>query len=212
MSFHFKFKKNMKRGFTLTELMVSISIAIAILTIVVFNQATYIDAASLKNSVEDLSLSLSEAQVFGTSVRQVTPGSNEFQAAYGVSVNTTSSGSNNAYIFFADTGSISSDKYYDGEWECSGGTDQCLRKQNISNRNIITDICAISTANVENCDVGRVDISFLRPDVNARFVYFRNTGVIWSLAGQKGVRIEMQSPAGKRRSVVVYDTGQISVQ
>jgi hypothetical protein len=193
-------------------MLVSIGIMLVIISIVIFNQSKYTTGAAIQNAANDISLALRQAQVYGVSVKEFTPGSNDFSPAYGMSFNILSSGGNNAYIFFADRG-VQNGRY-DGVWACAlGGASECLDKTTMGQGNIISGLCQILPPNVEVCNLGRVDITFLRPSTDARFAFFHSTGGQISLPNAKGVRIKLTSPStGLIRSVVIYRTGQISVQ
>jgi type II secretory pathway pseudopilin PulG len=200
-----------EKGFTLVELIVTISIGIAILTTVMLNQTYYTDGAALKNLADEIATSISQAQIYGLGVKELTSGSGDFTASYGVEFNITNTGANNEYIFFADRGAKNG--YYESGWSCStGGASECLEKALVKNNDIITTLCEIPSSGPENCGIGRVAITFTRPDPEARITYFDLAGVLTSFASPKGVRIKVQSPRGATQSIIVYTTGQVSVQ
>ena len=62
------------------------------------------------------------------------------------------------------------------------------------------------------CTVGRVDISFARPNTEAQILFFNNGGQLFNPANMKGAKIVLESSGGLTRLVTVYATGQISVQ
>ena len=94
--------KNNKRGFSLVELLVSISIVSVLITVIIFNQRSYTDVAALSILADELSLTITQAQAYGIAVREFAPGSADFSASYGLSMNLLGTGSNSAYLFFAD--------------------------------------------------------------------------------------------------------------
>lgn len=199
-------------GFTLAELAVSIAIVSIILTVVVSSQSTYTDLATLTNLADDIGLTISQAQAYGIGVKEFSPGTSEFTASYGLAFNLLASGSNIAYIYFADRG-VPGDKIYNGDWTCPiGGASECLGKTNISRGNYIDSLCAVIAAAADICSVGRVDISFARPNTEAQLLLLDLGGAAYNPAGLIGTRIVLRSPSGSTRSVVVYKTGQISVQ
>lgn len=199
-----------RRGFTLTELIVSIGIISVILTVVVSNQSSYTDGAALINLADNISLTISQAQAYGIGVREFSPGSSEFTASYGLTFSLLAFGSNTAYLYFADR---NGDEYYNGGWTCpTGGSSECLEKVDILRGNYIEDICALRTPGTDLCSLGRVDISFARPNIEATLRFFSNSGQFYNPANIEGARIVLRSPGGARRSVIVYNTGQISVE
>ena len=199
------------RGFTLVELVMSLGIITIILTLVLSNQSKYTDGTALTSLADDIGLSLSQAQIYGVSVKEFSPGSNEFNSAYGVEFNLTDSGSNDAYISFADRGSRNFQ--YDDGWACPiGGSSECLSKTTITRGNMITALCSITANNQESCNIGRIDVIFVRPLTNANFTFFNSAGNKFTVPNARGARIMLESSSGATRSVVVYTTGQISIQ
>ncbi|PIP56023.1 MAG: hypothetical protein CO183_01600 [Candidatus Zambryskibacteria bacterium CG_4_9_14_3_um_filter_42_9] len=198
------------RGFTLMELLVSISIVTVILTTVVMNQSTYNDTNALSNLAYQISSDIAQARAYGIGVRELTPGSSEFTASYGLTFSLLGSGSDKAYIFFADRNDNS---IYDGNWSCpTGGTSECLGKTDITRNNYMDSLCVVRSSGSDLCNVGRIDIIFVRPSTEAQIEFFNTGGESFNPSGMIGARIVLNGPGSLTRSVVVYSTGQISVQ
>jgi len=200
-------------GFTLVELMVSIAIVTVILTVIISNQSTYTDTAALAGLADEISLTISQAQVYSIGVKELSTGSQVFSSSYGLSFSLLSgnSGSNVDYIYFADR---NGDLVYSGDWLCATGgpSDECLSKTNITRGNLIQSMCVVLVSGPDVCDVGRVDISFVRPDTEAQIKLFDLNGVAYPPTSMKGAKIMLVSPKGATRSVSVFSTGQISEQ
>ncbi len=200
-------------GFTLVEFLVSISIGLVILVGVVIGQSAFNDKAALKAVVNEISLSLRQAQIYGISVKENTAGTNDFTGSYGLSFHAAYP---STYVYFIDKQAPL--LTYDGSsfTTCANtGSTECLAINTISRGNkLVNPMCRIPTnGGAEVCDIGRADITFGRPSTDARIVYYSNTdGSIVSSTGYKGLRIKFTSPGGAIKSVVVYTTGQISVQ
>jgi len=207
---HFN-KKIRERGFTLVELLISLSIVAVILTTLVSRQSIYTDGAALSNLADEISLTVFQTQAYGIGVREFSPGSSNFSVSYGLTLSLLGSGSNKAYLTFVDR---NSNKLYDGDWSCPiGGASECVEKVNISRGNLIDSICVVRTSGVDQCNVAeRVDISFARPRTEAQITFFNGGGQVFAPSNIQGVKIVLKSPAGATRSIVVYNTGQISVQ
>jgi|SRR3989344_426025 len=188
MSSHFKNNS----GFSIIELIISISIVSTIMAVVVSNQTKYTDGLALSTLADEISLTISQAQAYGAGVRETAPGSLKFDAAYGLSFTTSS---NKTYIYFADQ---DGDKIYD--------VGESLSQIEISRGNYISNICAVLPGNVSECGIGQVDISFTRPKTEPIFAFSAS----WPTA--IGAKIILMSPAGDDRSVTVYSSGQITVQ
>lgn len=180
----------------------------AILTVVLYNQNTYTDGLALGSLADELSLTISQAQAYGIAVRELTPGSADFTSGYGLSLSLLESQSNKAYISFIDR---NGSEYYDGDWSCAAS--ECLEKVLISRGNYIDSFCVVRTQGADQCgSVSRADISFLRPNTEARLFFFNSGGQAYSPPNLKGIRVVLKSPAGLTKSVTVYTTGQVSVQ
>lgn len=198
-------------GFTVTELIVSIGIVSVILAMVISNQSTYTDSAALTNLADEIGLTISQAQAYGIGVRELSLASGEFTASYGLTFSLLGSGSASAYLSFADR---NGNKLYDGDWSCpTGGASECLGKVNISRGNYIDSVCVVRTSGADQCtEASRVDMSFLRPNTEAQLIFFNNGGQAFNPSNMKGVKVVLKSPGQSTRSIVVYKTGQISVQ
>lgn len=216
MSHYFRQKFRQKifiSGFTLAEVVVSLGIMVLVLSIVLANQSTYTATAALNNNADTIYLSMREAQTYGVGVREFSPGSTEFNISYGLAFNISSSGSNNAYIFFADRGALNS--RYDSGWACpTGGASECISKTLLTHGTTISQICYIRYNGNTMCNIGGADIVFARPETEARIMVFNQAGNYMDPQPDNlaGVRIDLVSPGGRTRTVSVYKTGQISVQ
>lgn len=191
------------------ELLVSISIMTFILTTVLLNQSKYVDGAALSSDADELSSTIAEAQVYGVGVRELTPGSNDFDKSYGVSVTKDISGSSiRDYAFFAD---IDDNKSYTSANYNSNNCNssfECLRVITLRSTNFIQKICAKTTVAIEDCTMNRVDITFTRPKTGAQINF---VGASIDPNTVTGARVVTQSPAGAYRSIIVYKTGQTSI-
>ncbi len=214
MSHHFKNNhrftyRSTVKGFTLVELLVSLGIISVILSMVVFNQNKYTDAASLSLLADEISQTVSQAQAYGIAVRELSPGTADFTVSYGITLSILTSGSNVAYLFFADR---NDNNLYDGDWTCPlGGASECLEKVAIRHGNYIDSLCVIRENDTDLCNVGRLDVSFVRPKTEAQILFFDTSGAPLNPAGSIGVRVVLKSPSGNIQTVVIYETGQVSV-
>src|SRR3989344_2358458 len=176
-------------GFSLVELLVSIGILTVILTVVVSNQSKYTDGAALTNLADDIASRISQAQAYGIGVREFSLGTYDFTAAYGLTFSILPSGSNTAYLYFADR---NSNDIYDGDWSCPiGGSSECIEKVNIFRGNYIDFMCAITSIDTPCIPggVGRVDIHFIRPNTEAQIFLFDMVGNPLNPFGQVGAKI-----------------------
>lgn len=199
--------QSLVRGFTLVELVVVMGIGVLIMTTIVGGQSRYTDAVTLKGLANDVSLDLRQAQVYGISVKVSPTDNTDFNGVYGLSFNKSYAFDYVAYKEGSGTFGI-----YDSNnhTSCSG---ECLIINPINRGNKINQLCRIPNSGAEDCSsVSRADISFVRPSTEAKIVYFNSSGGILSSTGYQGLRTEFISPGGLKRSVVIYTSGQISVQ
>ncbi len=201
------------RGFSLMEMMVSIAIVSLILAVVVFNQGDFIDNFSLSTNANDLELQIRQAQVYGVSVKEFTPSSNEFTSSYGVSLNVVSAEAKLSYIFFGDRGTKNGD--YDSGLTCpTDSSSECLKEIFLTRGVEINRICVIKENGQADCapSLGRVDITFNRPDPGAVLSLFNSQGNPVGISNIIGVNVELVSPKGSNKEINIYTTGQISIQ
>lgn len=200
------------RGFSLMEMMVSIAIVALIMAVVVLNQGDFTDSFNLSTNTNDLELQIRQEQVFGISVKEF---ENEFSSAYGVSLSTLSEEEKFAYIVFADraSGGVKNGTYDSGFSCVTGGSSECIKSNPLTRGVKINKICTLSETDPTVCDeiVGRADITFNRPDPNAKITFFDSSGLVITVSDAIGVQIELISPQGKLKSVKVYTSGQLSI-
>jgi len=181
-------------GFSIIELLVSISILALISTIVLANHTRFNGSVLLGSLAYDIALSVREAQVFGVSVRQY---NNEFQLGYGVHFSGTTS-----YELFVDG---NKNRLFDTE-------DTIIKTFNVQRGFTLKSFCGITSENVSYCStdlqnpITHLAIVFLRPEPDA-FITSNDPGVFYSRGA-----ITVTSPGGNTRVVDVASTGQISVQ
>ncbi len=196
-------------GFTLVELLVSISIFIFMTALLVANYGSFNNSVLLTNLAYDIALSIRTAQTYGLSVQGQ---NNNFQNPYGVAFcaisicsDSTVSFTNKQVILFSDS-SASKGAYNTGD---------ALVPPNyaIKNGAFIGDICLYG--NAWQCGQSRVDITFLRPNPDALICLQGSGGAPFNCSGSlqalSVVKIIVQAPDGNQRSIIVRKTGEISV-
>lgn len=182
------------KGFTLIELIVVIGIFITITTLILANYTGFSDRLSLKRTVQEIALSIRQAQSYGLAVREFGTGTNQFPG-YGIYFQESVP---DTYKFFAD---VNNNKIYDGD--SSGELVQIYKIQTSSR---IFDICGNrNTSPPGTCDVPTLNAVYLRPEPS---VTLRTTaGISFS-----DVEIIIRSPKGLEKKIVLWISGQISVE
>ena|SRR3989344_3170018 len=183
------FKKGkLSAGFTLVEVVITVAIIVLITSVLFGNFGRFTTNAEFDNLATDIVLSIREAQVYGTSVRE---GTNEFNNAYGLHIDRLSS----KYIIFADDG----DSIY-----TNTGSDSILSETQLKTNFSIIDI---STGAEDSLVSGQtvLDLVFLRPSPDAQI---RSTpaGGPFEYA-----TVTIQNPAGKQKVIEIGSTGQVTV-
>lgn len=210
-------------GFTIAEMLVSIAIVVIITGIIFSNRSQLGAGATLRNIVNDLTLSLRQAQIYGISVKQFNADSDpakkfstsNFDSGYGVhfDISAPPTGNNGAYLFFADVqASPKNAQHPNGMY---GGSDmscppfgnttilECLNKVTLGTGYTITALCT-SRSGVRDCAPTKLDISFMRPATEARIIFGADS-ISLALAC-----IEVSAPDGRKTAILVFSTGQIS--
>ncbi|MBX4206421.1 hypothetical protein KW784_01395 [Candidatus Parcubacteria bacterium] len=195
----------------MVELIVSLAIMGVIFTVILLNQSSYNEAAGLTALADDVAARVSESQAYGIAVKELSPGSSDFSASYGVSISTIASGANLVYLVFADR---NANGIYDGLRACAtGGANECLERTDITRGNYVDSLCIIKNNGTDDCSAPkRADITFVRPDPSAHITVFNSSGSTYTPGNMAGVRYVFKSPSGLSRSVSVYFNGQVSVQ
>src|SRR3990167_3654568 len=183
-------------GFTLTELMVVVTIMTLLTGVFLFQQRQFDSTTLLRSLAYSVALSIREAQTYGLSVRSF---GGEFPA-YGILFDISN---NDEYVLFADT---NGDGQYNGSGEI---VDSYVLQGNYE----ISDICA--TNGPELCGIGWMTVTFKRPNPDACIATSDPggnnvcNGSNTPLYSQGRVHIGVSG--GATRSVTVTTSGQISV-
>ncbi len=193
------------RGFTLIELIVVSAIIILITTFIFFQQAKFNSSTLLRSLTYSVALSVRQAQVYGTSVREFSPGSGLFAPGYGIHVPAADSGATTYYIF-ADTEPIGGG---DGKYTSAA---EALPVFTLGRGYIVNKVC-VSTDGLGCVDVSPLTIFFRRPNPDA---CISNNTDGYCVAGATpqylSAFIQLKSTGNNdTRSIKITNTGQIAV-
>lgn len=209
-------KRFKTRGFSIIDLLVSMSIVTLIMSVVLFSYRTFGNKLAVKAASQEIAVAVRQAQVYGTSVKEVSKGIGDFNIGYGVSFDTTVPGQ---YYIFADK---NNNGLYDGDSTCTPGG-ECVEKNLIRNSAGVTGLCGIDTSRIQTCpptNATRLSIVFPPSQFQASnadaSIIFSNSGgalsgsytsaVIVTTLGDALTQTTVQS------AVTVYQTGQTYVQ
>jgi len=182
-------------GFTLIELLVVVGILVMISGIILTNHAKFGGQIILRNLTYDIALSIREAQVYGISARSFL----NAQFASGHGVYFSFSEGNNLFFLYTDLDNNGFFTSVGTEW---------VETFSIGKGYEIDRLCIPTGPTTENCAVTELDILFKRPEPDAIIRGSVGSG----FTQYDRARIVLVSPQGKKLSVLVETTGQISVQ
>lgn len=224
------FNKINKKGFTLFEMLVSLAIIVMIASIVIYNYSQFNNDIEITNLAYRMAISVRQAQVYSISVRQFPGAPDPFRVPYGVHF---SEKMPDAFIIYADGDGNGRYSFLDDDIVCdTGPNSECVEKVLIGRGNLIKGFCGVLWPNnFAECFSAEgdnpyhsVDIKFQRPNPDAKFSVYDSEYTPGSLVENAcvdsgsddvdchGWAICLVSPYGKEKRVVVYETGQISVE
>ena len=192
-------------GFTLIELIVTISIATILLAITLFDYGTFNDRVALSSAGQKMAIAIRQAQTYGLSVKEVKVSGGNFSSAYGLYFNPTDNSGD--YYIFSDSNTI--DRKYTVGNGCGGAVTECVEKITLRNGVKISNIYSTSVG-IPAC-ARALAITFLRPNPDADINFINNGGDICSSSQSIG-KIVLTSPKNITLTITVENTGQISVQ
>ena len=213
--------ESFRRGFTLVELLVTISIFVILTGVVLFNQNKFNSTILLTNLAYDTALTIRQAQTYGINIKEFNTGAGTDASKfipYGVHFET---GANNkSFILFADLS-------YDATSETTGGTyvvpdvtnpvdvstcqlgKGCVTRYSIKRGNYISGLCVNSDSTTDgDCTKASLDIVFQRPNPDA-IIQANNT-----ISDTKffDATIIIQGADGSTRKVKVSKNGLIEIK
>ena len=198
-------KPKFTTGFTLVELLVTISIFVILTGVVLFNQARFNSTILLTNLAYDTALTIRQAQTYGINVKEFS-GLGEF-LPYGVHFEKDYKTS---FILFADTSYVSKDNIGDGLYNNNKDADLsscentkgCVSRYSIKRGNYISDLCIDGA-----CGKTSLDIVFVRPNPDA-FIRANNIPVL--VAGNAVIKL-MGADGVSQKIVKVGSNGLIEI-
>lgn len=190
----FKSKAKKQTGFTLIELVVTVTIFAFMTALLLAKYGKFNQDVLLTNLAYDVALTIRNAQTFGLNVRVDPQTLTAFDKAYGVHFRP-----GNSFIFFVDT---DGDSTYDAGEQI--GSPYVIRRTNLT----ISKVCGFSAASCTVNDQTMLDVLFRRPDPNA---IIRATTNGTSYTEYPTAQITLTSSDGYTRVILIRSTGQIAV-
>lgn len=195
--------KNIHAGFTLVELVVTVSIFVLLSTVALVNFRQVDNSLILQNVVHQVALVARKAQISGISVQGIDSGGTTLFPSYGINFDTSRKTS---FVLFSDTTVIN--KLFDGTCPKVLSTDECVQRYTLAQGYTIKQLCGNQKTGggLATCALVRLDISFTRPNPDALIIGDAGVGPF------SDAEIVIQSRTGATKKIVVWTTGQISIE
>ncbi len=218
-------------GFTMIELLVTVAIFALMTSVLLANYPKFSSKILLENTAHSIGLSVRQAQTYGLNVRGVRVGITDIFPTYGIhfslnGINELDPADRKHFLLFADTlpdpeTPTTNNKIYDAVADCSLFGGECAEQFSIQSAEQIYLLCGnlkSTGATIENwegipgadCTLTSLDVAYTRPNPDASI---KGTS---AFSGPETVftdgEIVVRSPRGEYKTVVVWSTGQISVE
>lgn len=203
-------------GFTLIELIVVSAIILIITAFVLFQQTKFNSSTLLRSLTYSVALSVRQAQIYGTSVRESVSGSGVFGAGYGVYFPPGNTAQ--YYVFSDNNGNGAYDPDPDGAGPLVG---EELPVYTLGTGYFVSNVCVtLLGGSTQQCYSGTgtlintLTIFFRRPNPDACFAtdVFPAACAKGATAQYSTAYVQLKSTGnGDTRSVKVSSTGQIAV-
>jgi prepilin-type N-terminal cleavage/methylation domain-containing protein len=163
-------KQKSQRGFTLVELLVTITIFVLLTGVVLFNQGKFNSSILLTNLAYDTALTIRQAQTYGINIKEFYDNGSSSFVPYGVHFDLNNPTS---FILYADLNYSSSNPFnrYDASADKSKCESDkgCVNRYTIKRGNKISGLCAFS--GVGGCiPTTSLDIVYQRPSPYAHIL------------------------------------------
>lgn len=199
-----------QRGFTLTELIVVVTIATVILTTLVIQQSKWNDHLAVNVQAYELAMMIRQAQVYSLGVREYPGGAGDnFNIGYGIHFGSGPGNGLMQYIFFAD-------KNRNGKYDSVDNEE--IEIKTFTRGVTIQRFCGVKSVGNENerCHEGEgnvryINITFLRPEPKSNVVFLNASGENSAIMIEPAVVVYLKSANNKIASVRVEANGQVSI-
>jgi len=158
-------------GFTLVELLVTISIFVILTGVVLFNQSKFNSTILLKNLAYDTALTIRQAQTYGINIKEFNTGAVGAQdqfVPYGVHFDKNQA--DKSFILFADTKfdltNPTALTVFTGAVGACNPSEGCVNRYSIKRGNYISGLCVEDSSGCSS--VNTLDIIFRRPNPDAK--------------------------------------------
>jgi len=202
-------------GFTLVELLITITMFVIITGVVLVNSNTFDNSILLHNFAYDVALTIKQAQSYAVNVQEsnaTNVGDLLYKYPYGVYFDISH---NTNYVFFTDVlgpdGNLGSDSIYDADvTSCATDNPECIQKYTMTRGAYIKSICAGSDeTDCDNSSAQKLSILFIRPNLGAK-IYINDK--IGTDKEKNYAKIVLGAADGATSTIIVNSAGQIYVR
>ncbi|MES3005217.1 MAG: type II secretion system protein [Patescibacteria group bacterium] len=195
------------KGFTLVEVLVSISIVTVMMVVVLYNYGRFTDRLALTAAGQEIAVTIRQAQTYGLSVRELTSSPGSFSSGYGTYFTLSDPTS---YYLFAD---VVADKMYGIGSVCGAPSTECVQRFALRNGIRISRLCSVPSIGAPVCapatsSFNAMSVTFLRPNPDAN-IRLSNSGLFY--ADPLTSQIVLVSPQGTELVITIESTGQVLV-
>ncbi|MBI1956916.1 MAG: prepilin-type N-terminal cleavage/methylation domain-containing protein [Candidatus Niyogibacteria bacterium] len=187
----------MNRGFTLLEMTVTIGVAAMISSLILANFPQFSRRLELSRTAQAVARSFREAETAALAVREF----NGMFPPYGLHFE--NGAAIRDYVLFADVNNTDADPEPEGNGLYDEG--ELVETFAITGAPVIAGICVGVRSGGSTCDSSMLDIVFRRP----------NPDVVITADGDPSffnAEITIKIPTGECRRVVIWKTGQLSIE
>ena len=185
---------NAERGFTLVELVVTISIFVVVSTLVFANYPKFKSQLSLKKTSQEIAFAVREAQVYSLSVKSY---DNNFNIGYGVHFDKNKSSN---VILFADV---------DNSKEYNNG-DKIVKEYAIQTNISIISLCGNENNPPTSCELSKLNAVYLRP--NPIINLSGRSGDDSLVSNLSDIEIIISSSGEITKKIIIWVSGQITIE
>lgn len=181
-------------GFTIIELIITMSVFALLSTVAIANFKNVDNSLVLRNVANQVALVIRKAQISGVSVMGIGTGASEVFPSYGAYFNTASP---TTFILFADR---NENKVYDA----SASPAELVQRYTLAQGYTIKSLIGNQKTASPGSSANPLSITFTRPNPEATI---RGGATSYSDA-----EVVLQSKAGSTKTIVVWRSGQISIE
>lgn len=203
--------KDKHKGFTLIELLIVVAVISIVSSVLIFNHRDFKDEIAVSNDAHKIVLALREVRLSAMVGKEVQSGNldltERFNRNYGLYFNSQLA-NRHSFVSFVD---INGNGRYEETSTVDCDNDECLEIVSLEDGNRVESICKLKESGSKECpsQLQRVHVVFERPLGGVKITFFPSN---LNEDDDLGVIINLESPRGIERSVIIKNTGVFLVE